>query len=827
MRKIIAIFVMLVLLVSSITVVGTLKNETDMEKCNVCGEDSTSYGMANIPPRSDEILNLIDTDPEPTRSFDTIPSQFNWANYGGNWVTPVKDQAYPVYCGSCYIFAVWGAFEASINIKSGNPNTNIDLSEQYGLSCINSGCNGCGGGWGSTMLQNIVSTDSPGNGVNGVPVESCMPYQAIDTVPCSNKCSDWDFHTEPILDPDDKLWQIASWGSFAISENNPNDWDILKTYLMDYGPIAVSMYWSNGIQNFVENNHSPNDVYENDDSGYTNHLILCVGWVDDININGGGYWILKNSHGTSQGYGGFCNLAYGCLNLGVSECDWILAEEWPEEEQGPGPIDFDMAIFSDFNYESKYPHPYDEIEFSDISDGDVVLRQWDLNGDGIIDSDKKNPTWIYDQKGSYEVTLDVWNEWGLHNSRTRIIEVKQNWPAVVKIKPDQYPDPDDPKNDLEVHFDSRFSYDPDGSIVSYLWDFDDGTTSNEQYLYHTFPQADKTYEVRLTLTDNDGGTSSATREIKIDKTVPPVTEILHGYGSTQQDWYKDTQRISFSATDWTKVINTYYQVDEGSWTRYIELDQRFIPVSGEGMHTVKAYSVDFFNNEETPVTDIFGIDKTSPTVDVTLNGIIEDGCYANEVTIKEITGDDQLSGIKAFYYRYGTYDWIEFTGSTIINDFYGIFTLYYMAEDQAGNTKIDEQEIRITPKTPPTIPYVSGDKQGTMGQEYKLTVVSYDEGNDISYYIEWGDGEVTEYDDEYESGEPVEFFHVYESEGSYNIWVKAKNQYNAESGICTFDISIPQENTNFIQKFLDRLVSLIQHIIQQILDILNLDTNLV
>jgi len=137
MKKIIAIFVMLVMIVSTVSVIGNYSNDENLNS-NQEGikVNNNIYGMTDIPTKSEDDLKLIDTDPNPTRSFDDIPSQFNWADYGGDWTTPVKDQAYPVYCGSCYIFGTWGAFEAAINIASGNPDTDIDLSEQYGLSCI-------------------------------------------------------------------------------------------------------------------------------------------------------------------------------------------------------------------------------------------------------------------------------------------------------------------------------------------------------------------------------------------------------------------------------------------------------------------------------------------------------------------------------------------------------------------------------------------------------------------------------------------------------------------------------------------------------------------
>lgn len=58
-----------------------------------------------------------------------------------------------------------------------------------------------------------------------------------------------------------------------------------------------------------------------------------------------------------------------------------------------------------------------------------------------------------------------------------------------------------------VQFDASGSSDPDGSIVSYSWDFDDGstTTTSSSQTSHYYP-IEGNYFVRLTVTDNDGET---------------------------------------------------------------------------------------------------------------------------------------------------------------------------------------------------------------------------------------------------------------------------------------------------------------------------------
>ena len=58
------------------------------------------------------------------------------------------------------------------------------------------------------------------------------------------------------------------------------------------------------------------------------------------------------------------------------------------------------------------------------------------------------------------------------------------------------------------------STDPDGVVVSWLWDFGDGTTSTERHPSHVFPGAD-TYHVTLTVTDDDGDTDGFVRFIVV------------------------------------------------------------------------------------------------------------------------------------------------------------------------------------------------------------------------------------------------------------------------------------------------------------------------
>jgi hypothetical protein len=65
---------------------------------------------------------------------------------------------------------------------------------------------------------------------------------------------------------------------------------------------------------------------------------------------------------------------------------------------------------------------------------------------------------------------------------------------------------------LEISFDASNSYDPDGNIISYAWDFKDGNTGSGEILNHTFSSIGS-YKVELTVTDNKGATTLVTKTI--------------------------------------------------------------------------------------------------------------------------------------------------------------------------------------------------------------------------------------------------------------------------------------------------------------------------
>ncbi len=74
--------------------------------------------------------------------------------------------------------------------------------------------------------------------------------------------------------------------------------------------------------------------------------------------------------------------------------------------------------------------------------------------------------------------------------------------------------PQNPKVNEIVYFNASASFDNDGTIVSYRWDFGDGSTAQGVTATHRF-SGKKTYTVLLIIVDNSGNNASTSKEISV------------------------------------------------------------------------------------------------------------------------------------------------------------------------------------------------------------------------------------------------------------------------------------------------------------------------
>ncbi|MHA1289692.1 MAG: PKD domain-containing protein, partial [Candidatus Thorarchaeota archaeon] len=134
---------------------------------------------------------------------------------------------------------------------------------------------------------------------------------------------------------------------------------------------------------------------------------------------------------------------------------------------------------------------------------------WDF-GDGNI-SYERNPVHRYADGGRYDITLFVKDISSGGNSATKQIIVF-NVPPVA----DFYWT----REGNSIKF-LDYSSDVDGSVVNWTWDFGDGNISYERNPVHNYTKSG-TYDVTLTVKDDDSASNSTTKKINTFNIIPYV-----------------------------------------------------------------------------------------------------------------------------------------------------------------------------------------------------------------------------------------------------------------------------------------------------------------
>ena len=161
------------------------------------------------------------------------------------------------------------------------------------------------------------------------------------------------------------------------------------------------------------------------------------------------------------------------------------------------------------NYAPAVPTDLQNVSFTDESvdlDGYITSWSWDF-GDGNT-SKLKNPFHTYGDDGVYDVTLNVADDDGAGAFIQKQITILNVAPVVGF----SYTPTNPTTNDTIQFLDT--SNDRDGTIVSWSWDLGDGTTSSQQnptikYSY------DGSYNVSLTVVDDDGDSSTVRKYVRV------------------------------------------------------------------------------------------------------------------------------------------------------------------------------------------------------------------------------------------------------------------------------------------------------------------------
>jgi PKD repeat protein len=158
-------------------------------------------------------------------------------------------------------------------------------------------------------------------------------------------------------------------------------------------------------------------------------------------------------------------------------------------------------------------------------DGTIVGYAWDF-GDGNTGSGVA-PTHTYAAGGTYVVTLYVTDNDGYESICATVADIVEGSP--VCDAGGEYM----AEAGVEIIFDGSGSYDPNGTIELYDWDFGDGNTGSGMIVTHTYAYSGA-YMVTLCVTDNDGNVSCCETLVMVLAVVPvcdaggPYTGCVNG-----------------------------------------------------------------------------------------------------------------------------------------------------------------------------------------------------------------------------------------------------------------------------------------------------------
>jgi PKD repeat protein len=378
-------------------------------------------------------------------------------------------------------------------------------------------------------------------------------------------------------------------------------------------------------------------------------------------------------------------------------------------------------------------------------DGYIVSYSWDF-GDGNT-ATGVTASHLYPASGTYTVTLTVIDDDGATDSITVTKTVRNRSPVA-----DFTESAHTVYTSESINFDASGSYDPDGTIVSYSWDFGDGNTATGVTASHAYAD-NGSYVVNLTVTDNDGATDSA----HATKTVinrPPVADF------TESAHTVDTgESINFDASgshdpDGTIVSYSWNFGDGNSATGV---------TASHSYATSGTYTVILTVTDDDGATDSITATKTvknrPPVADFTES--------AHTVS----TGENIAFDASGSYDPDGTivdYSWdfgdgTEGSGVSVQHAYsqVGTYTVTLTVTDNDGATDTAEATKTILNRSPVASFTESAHTVYTSESINFDASGSHDsDGTIVSYSWDFGDGN---------TATGVEVDHAYEDDGVYNV----------------------------------------------------------
>ena len=190
-----------------------------------------------------------------------------------------------------------------------------------------------------------------------------------------------------------------------------------------------------------------------------------------------------------------------------------------------------------------------------------------------------------------ENTQGADNEWSdlSKDGKVAIVSYTNNWNSVWVVTSSKLITNESPKavisidKDLiywndEVRFDSVGSKDPDGTIVKYEWRIiEDNVTKQGPIVHYRFNNSFGTVKVKLTVTDDNGGTGSATKAIQVQPLHPVIFT-----DASEIFWQETLVFKGHNSSDASGTIVKYqWDFADGTTAEGIQVSHKFANTYGD------------------------------------------------------------------------------------------------------------------------------------------------------------------------------------------------------------------------------------------------------
>jgi len=393
-------------------------------------------------------------------------------------------------------------------------------------------------------------------------------------------------------------------------------------------------------------------------------------------------------------------------------------------------VDIKASPMASFIYTPDTPIVNDTVTFngsasSDL-DGNIETYAWDF-GDG------KNETGVttthaYTTADTYNVTLTVTDNDTLTDTETKSITISpQLEPPVASFTYS----PAEPQVNKTITFNASASYDPDGTIVSYEWDFGDETNGTNEIATHTYVN-NGTYLVTLNVTDNHGLSNATSKNITV--LYRPSIAIFTESAETVYTYEVITFNASDSHDPDGNITSYFWDFGDGKNATGIIVEHSYV---NDGNYTVTLTVVDSHGTPHN-ATAIKTVLNRSPVASFTESA---ETVYINEtIQFNASQSDDSDGSVEGYFWDFddGTND----TGA-VVNHAYadnGNYTVTLTVTDNDGATGTTTANKIVLNKPPVAIFTESAEIAYTYEPITFNASDSYDpDGNITNYYWNFGD----------------------------------------------------------------------------------------